>query len=168
MLNSPETWIADAGATVQNTPHPQGITNLRKLVESDHIAIGNDQKMEPAAIGYVKGTTTNKTGLSQMSVKLKNVVQAPTLKHNLLSLTKLRFEGWSLKGGNNKMIITKNSVEIIFNVIIKILQEKLFYVNVQRTTEFGGAAFEINKTTYHGMLVHAGDEATSRIAKVTV
>ena len=94
VLNTPELWIADTGETVHDTPHHCGMTSIRKIVESDRMAVGNGQKMEPAVIGDVRGLVTNRNGQAQMKAVLNNIVHTPTSKHNLLSLTKLMSEGW--------------------------------------------------------------------------
>ena len=119
VLNTPKVWIEDTGTTVDNTPHLCSMTNIRKPAESDHSTVGKFQKMEPDAIGDVKGVVTNRNGRAQMKEVLNNVVHTPASKCNLLSLTKLMAEGWPLKGGKNRTQTTKDGNGIDFDVIIK-------------------------------------------------
>jgi hypothetical protein len=41
ILNDPNVWIGDTGATVHVTPHKNGITNVRKGCKKDAVTVGN-------------------------------------------------------------------------------------------------------------------------------
>jgi len=165
ILLSPEIWIADTGATVHNTPHEQGIENKKQPSATDHVTVGNGQKMQPATVGDIKGTITSKEGVALMNVTLKNVLHTPTSQYNLLSVTKLMSEGWKLSGDSNRMAMKKKNNEINFDIIIRTKRGKLFCVNIQRASELGLTSIIMNKAKAHNILGHAGDDATMKTAK---
>jgi hypothetical protein len=43
ILNDPNVWIGDTGATVHMTPHKNGIANVRKGSKNDAVTMGNEQ-----------------------------------------------------------------------------------------------------------------------------
>ena len=63
VLNSLDVWIADTGATVHNTLHQQGISNIKVPSNGDQITIENGDQMQPVAIGDLHSIVTSKDGI---------------------------------------------------------------------------------------------------------
>ena len=61
-LNDPNVWIADTEATVNNTPHCQGIIAKKNATASDAITVENGKKVGAIAIGDIKGTICDQYG----------------------------------------------------------------------------------------------------------
>ena len=64
-----------------------------------------------------------------------------------------------MQGSKNQLTVIKGEASIAFDIIIKIYQGKLFYVNMQRTGEIGAVAIEMSKDKAYRVLGHAGPDA---------
>ncbi len=64
-LSNPNVWIADSAATVHNTPHTIGMTNVRDAAQSDTITMGNGAYGHAAMIADIGGVICNKYGVEQ-------------------------------------------------------------------------------------------------------
>ena len=64
-LSDPNVWIADSAATVHNTPHAVGMTNVRDASQSDTIIMGNGAHEHAAKIAEIGGVICNKHGVEQ-------------------------------------------------------------------------------------------------------
>jgi hypothetical protein len=53
ILNDPNVWIGDTGATVHMTPYQNGITNIRKGSKNDAVTMGNKQVEEATLIADI-------------------------------------------------------------------------------------------------------------------
>ena len=120
--------------------------------------------MKPTTIGMIKGMVTDRNGRAQMKVTLSNVVYTPSSQYNLLSLTKMMSDGWTLNGNKHHLKIEKNGVQINFDITIKTKRGQLFCVNIQREMELANAAIEISKQKAHRVLGHSSNEATIKTA----
>ena len=76
MLSGEDTWIADTGATVHNTPHLNDIVKQGNDGRKDHATVGNGAKMESKVVGEIRGTVTDAKGNPMLKVTLKDVVHA--------------------------------------------------------------------------------------------
>ena len=88
LLSTPNIWIADAGATIHNTPHDIGMADVNQGTSKDVIAVGNGERTQSESMGSIKGVVTTKNGSTVATVTLKDVSCTPKLKFNLLSVTK--------------------------------------------------------------------------------
>ena len=93
LLSTPNIWIANTGATIHNTPHQEGMTNIKQGTNNDSITVGNGDKIKSVSVGQIKGAVTTKMGQIIASVVLKEVAYTPQSKFNLLSLIKMMSEG---------------------------------------------------------------------------
>eukprot|EP00957_Ditylum_brightwellii_P051246 3885440-Ditylum_brightwellii.AAC.1 len=102
ILEDPNVFIGDTGATTDTTSSQFGFKNIRKQIQ------GMTQWM-PLEMGLqeIHEATT------------KEVVHMPKAGYNLFSLTKRLGQGWTLGGDSNAIWITKGSVKIIFDIKIK-------------------------------------------------
>ena len=60
VLSSENLCIADAGATVHNSPRLRGINNQVKIISKEQVTVGNCEKIESKAVGELKGIVTDK------------------------------------------------------------------------------------------------------------
>jgi len=101
ILEMPNVWIADTGATIHNTPYEIGLSNKYATNSNNGVTVGNGTKVASKAIGDIKGIVTTKEGHQVARVILKDVAYIPQSKFNLLSLTKLMNERWGIIGNSN-------------------------------------------------------------------
>ena len=82
LLNDPNVWIADTGATVHHTPHQCGLNNVREATKSDAITMGNGESEEAVRVADISGTIYNQNGIEIGPAKMTDVVVIPTGKFN--------------------------------------------------------------------------------------
>jgi len=63
ILMDPNVWIADTAATVHNTPHMDGMTNLRDAEKSDAITMGNGISEKAVKIANINGVMCDMHGV---------------------------------------------------------------------------------------------------------
>ena len=83
LQNSPATWYMDSGATRHFTPNIGILESITPYFDTDQVTIGNGKKLSISHIGHTKLTTTS------TPLFLKNVLNSPSISHNLISVTKL-------------------------------------------------------------------------------
>lgn len=116
-------------------------------------------------MGYIEGTVTNKKGQDIARVKLKDVILTPASKFNLLSITKMMKEGWTIKGNKTSFVIELNGVTLNFDIIIRTQKGMLFCINIQRRSgEIGSDMLDVSKDKAHKLLGHSAEEATKASA----
>ena len=54
-VDQPDLWIADSAATVHMTPYKNGLVNLKKLKNNNHITMGNGEEEQYKVIGDLIG-----------------------------------------------------------------------------------------------------------------
>ena len=121
--------------------------------------------MVSKAMGDAKGTITSKTGTPVMSVPLKDVVHTPQDQFNLLSVTKLMIEGWTLSRDKNKMSASKGAVEMTFDTSMKKPKGQSFFANFQNFSEVGCAVMELSKCKAHELLGYSNNDSTINAEK---
>jgi len=131
LLSTPNIWIADTGATIHNTPHQEGMTNIKQGTNNDSITVGNGDKIKSVLVGQIKGAVTTKMGQIVASVVLKEVAYTPQSKFNLLLLIKMMSKGWKMIGNKQSLTIEKDGVIIAFDIIIKTQRGCLYCLNIQ-------------------------------------
>jgi len=110
LLNDPNVWIADSAATVHNTPHLQGMKNVRDATKNDRITMGNGANEKAVRIGDVPGIVCNKHGNQVGRAVIRDVTVLPSGAFDLFSLTKMISEGWKLGGTDKAIWLTKHDM----------------------------------------------------------
>ena len=62
LLDDPNVWIADTGATVHSTPHAAGMVDIKRASGMDSVTMGNSGSIKVTIIGNINGTICNKFG----------------------------------------------------------------------------------------------------------
>jgi hypothetical protein len=73
LLNDPNVWIADSGATVHMTPYKIGMRNLRKATAEDAITMGNKRTEYATEIGDIPVRICDKEGNDVIGTTITNV-----------------------------------------------------------------------------------------------
>ena len=175
VLNDPDIWIGDTGATVHSTPHDLGFVDIRSD-STTGIVVANGAKMPCSKIGTIKGSICDKEGhVVYETSTLRDTVYVKNGTYNLFSLTKMVKEGWKLYGDVDKIELKKGAITITFDIKIQTPKGVLFGIYFKRSTtndEVSNVAISsvssdrpISVDKAHGLFGHSYEEATRATAK---
>ena len=172
LLDDPNIWIGDSGATVHMTPHGQGLVNTRTAKQNESVTMGNKMVEKAQIIGDLHGAVCDKYGTVKTKTVLQDVAYVPTSGYNLFSLTKAMKSGWELRGDNETgIVLTKGNQKVCFDIRIPTPKGVLFAMYHKRETECGNVGKDggtVANMTYaqaHNKLGHCSAELTRKIAK---
>ena len=115
----------------------------------------------------IPGVSCNKHGQEGLKATLIKVGLNSKHNFNLLSLTRLMQDGWSMSG-NKDGTVRKNEMEIKFDIVIPANQGAVYAECFKQTCEIGKAAMArtipINMTKVHALLGHWDENATRQSA----
>ena len=132
LLNDPDVWIGDTGATVHMSPHKGGMTNVRQGSKEDAVTMGNKQVEQATEIADIPGMVCDKNGNKLHRTILKDVAIVPNSGYNLFSLTKMMSDGWILIGEKNSLKLKKDDTEINFDIAIPTPRGMIYAMKIKR------------------------------------
>ena len=89
----------------------------------------------------------NKDGNAVGPVRLENVALLETSNYNLVSLSKLLNNGWKMQGDATKVVMSKRSRILTFDIVIKTTKGALFCARLNRKeVAVAGANAELTKS----------------------
>jgi hypothetical protein len=136
LLEDPNIWIGDTGASTHSTSHKRGMTNVRKADASDNIQVGNSDFNQAEYIGDVPGTLHNQFGEAQHTAILKDVTYSKDNAFNLVSIPQLLMRGWKLQGETDSISVTSpNGQLIVFDIVIPTKKGRIYAVCFKRQNE---------------------------------
>jgi hypothetical protein len=168
LLNDPNVWIGDTGASVHMTPHKIGMMNLREATKNDYVTIGNGKTEAATNIGDIPGVICDMNGNTKERTIITDVTYVPNTVYNLFSLTKAMKAGWTLNGKGGHLSIEKGEHKIMFDIEIATPKGTIFAVYIKRDTEIAGATTDKTKVTIkqaHDKLGHMNESTTRKAAK---
>ena len=93
MLNNPNIFIGDSGASTHSNQYGQGLVDINQGKDNDSVMVGSGNLMKASAIGNLPGTICNKYGEEIRKGIMQDVTHCPSMQCNVFSLTKLLLEG---------------------------------------------------------------------------
>jgi len=110
LLNDPNVWIADTGASSDSSPYLEKLENSVKVERGRGVtnADGGAPRIEEE--GEAPGMVCDKFGVPQMQVRMMGVKGVPGNKFNLCSLSKRLKDGWKLQGDEAMIVLEKDYV----------------------------------------------------------
>jgi hypothetical protein len=136
ILDNPNIWIGDTGASVHMTMHRNGMNGIKKAKHVDAITMGNGKSKDAAVIGNIDGRLCDKNGNVLKDAKISDVTHdLPKGKYNLFSITKLQNDGWILGGNADAIWLTKGDIEIKFDIKIPTPKGVLYAMYHEYKTE---------------------------------
>jgi hypothetical protein len=129
LLDDPNVWIADTGATCDSTPHAKGAVNLPRNSVCG-VKFGDGENNEANAVFDLPGLITDASGKELQSVKMCNVKHVKSANFNLFSITKQQEDGWILHGNRDAIWLTKEDKTVVFDIKIKTSEGMVFAMNV--------------------------------------
>jgi hypothetical protein len=172
LLNDPNIWIGDTGATTHMKKSESGMVNIRKASESDAVMMGNKQVEATTKVGDVYGTICDKYGNEVSWVGLTNVSHVPGAGYNRFSLSRMiGKEGWKLVGDKYAIVIMKNGHQVRFDIFILMPKGVAYAMYLKEDTEVAGALqdkpkkVKMNIAQAHKQFGHMGEDATRKATK---
>ena len=103
LLEDPNIFIGDTGASSDTTASDLGFRNVRGASNADSIidASGNDLKGK--TVGDVTGTFCDKYGQELCDATIKDMVHMPNAEYNLFSITQCLDRGYILGGDKDSI-----------------------------------------------------------------
>src|SRR5215813_10603297 len=101
-------WIVDSGATNHVCSSLQLLDSWKDLIEGDFpMKVGTGDAISARVVGVFRLEFLNKCYLN-----LNNVLYIPSFRRNLISISKLLDDGYSISFNNNLVIISRNGLTI--------------------------------------------------------
>ena len=163
MLNDPNIFIGDSGASTHSTQHGQGLVHIHKGKDNDLVMIGSGNLMKASVVGNLPGTICNKYGEAIRRGIMQHATHCPSIQCNIFSLTELLLEGWELGGDKESIWLKKGKSKIEFD--IKLITQKgiIFCIYFKRTLSVTGISAtiaRINNGKAHDILGHCNRRVT--------
>jgi hypothetical protein len=137
LLNDPNVWIGNTGATTHQTCHDIGLVNEKKASKNDASTMGNGTNETAAKQANLPGIVCNKEGQELGPVVMKDVTVLKHGKFNLFSIPKMLTQGWKLGGDREQIWIFKEDAHIDFDIKIPTLKGTLYVMYFKRNMETG-------------------------------
>jgi hypothetical protein len=173
LLKDKNVFLFDICASTDMTGHREGMVNCREAKESEKAKkCANGGISKAKEVGNLHLTFCDNTGLEVMPIITKDMEYYPECPYNVLSGPKRLLQGWKLSGDKDCLVISKDGIEIRFNIIIRTEKSCLYvaYMKQNMVTETGIVAaivkeVHVNAEQAHGRLGHMSEELTRRAAK---
>ena len=169
ILEDPNVFIGDTGATSDSMFSKLGLKNVRKATEEDTIVDASKNKITGSVVGDMPSIICNKHGQELRGVNIQDVVYSPKNGFNLFSITKRLKIGWTLGGNADSLWITKGEKKVVFDIKIETPKGIVFAIYFKRSGIPEGEVaavthdkeIAITAATAHGLTGHI-HEAQSR------
>ena len=166
LLEDPNVFIGDTGASSDTTSSDLGFRNARKASRSDSITDASGHDLSGKTVGDVSGHVCDKFGSEINYATIKEMVHTPNAGYNLFSITKRLDDGWELKGNSQAIWIEKGVHKVVFDIKIKTPKGAIFAVYFKRDLGEGGEVAavmadqkkKISADVAHGLMGHMNDE----------
>ena len=173
LLEDPNVFIGDTGASSDTTASELGFRNRRAASMADRITDASGNDLSGKTVGDVSGSFCDKYGNEKCDVIIKEMVYSPSAEFNLFSLTKRLDQGWILGGNKNSIWISKGEKKIEFDIKIETPKGAIFaaYFKCKLCEGDEVAAVladkkkKITADTVHGLVGHINDADGRKIAK---
>ena len=90
LLDDPNVWIVDTGATVHSMLHAASMVDIKKASGQDSVTMGNGGSIKVTIIGNINGTICNKFGNEVCVSHMQDVLHLLHAKFNLFSILKMQ------------------------------------------------------------------------------
>ena len=68
-------------------------------------------------VGKLRGQVIQKNGNKSPIITLQHVTHLSKGCHNLWNISKMLLNGWSMKGDYNKIVLTRDGISIVFDIV---------------------------------------------------
>ena len=116
ILNDPNIFIRDFGASNHSTQYGDGIINCTKGNSGDAVMVGSGSVINANVVGDLPGTICDKHGTGLTDGIIQEIAHCPNMRCNVFSVTKLLLAGWKLGGNQDAIWLDKGNKNIMFNI----------------------------------------------------
>ena len=131
LLEDPDIWVGDTGASDNMSGHPHLMVNRREPDAGDCVRQANKSVVVLACIGDVVGTMTDMHGVELQQAVMKDC-KGVAGGYNLCSLTKMMLNGWKISNTEDALIMTKEQRKVIFDIKIKTGNGVIFFMDLKQ------------------------------------
>jgi hypothetical protein len=162
MLNDPNIFVADSGATTHSTGHWKGLFETKNATEGQQVMGANGKTEKIKNIGKLRGTFCDKFGSKVIVITLDNVHYVPNQAINLFSLTKAMNNGWTVHGNDDGISISKGDLKINFDIKIPTAKGFLMAGYINRKAVEMAVMNVPRRATKSAMVAHTRLEHSSK------
>jgi hypothetical protein len=116
-LQDQNLWVGDTGATCHMVCDDSKLFDFESV--NDEVVVGDRRPLRVAKIGKLKVHFANSSGESSEFI-MDKVKFVPSLRMNLFSLVVGIKKGWKLESDGDRLILSKENYQILFNKRISI------------------------------------------------
>ena len=116
-------YIADSAATCNMTPDADGLTNCREC--SRRLGLANGEAI--SILGYGDLTVNPRTDHGWVRVEMNDVVHAPLLNYDLISLPSMTLQGHTYMGDKDGITLKLHGRETVFSPLVGKLYRQYVY-----------------------------------------
>ena len=164
-LLNPNIWIADSAASHHMTPHGEGMINIHKV--NTEATWGSRMTKKATMNGDIQGMICNNNGVPKNKGIIPGVDYILNSVFNLVSVTKLLLDKYTMIGTQQGIILKKGNVEITFDIGICTAKGILYCMFFVRDAEVGNVIVRYNvnpKISIH-TAHHLSEDLTRKMAK---
>ena len=169
VLQQPDVWICDSGASCHTTNNLNGAVNKRRGGSSSVGHTGGAVTAEWTV--DIPGRFVSADGCNLQEATLTDVSFNKSLNYNLFSLSRVLKLGWVIsKGDSTGITIKRDSTVIVFDIVVHTANGAVFATRFLRDSELFAACTEkglrVNINKAHELLGHGDEESTRASARV--
>jgi hypothetical protein len=163
-LQDRNLWVGDTGATCHMVCDDSKLFDFESI--NDEVVVGDGRPLRVEKIGKLKVHFANSSGeLSEFIMdKVKFV---PSLRMNLFSLVVGIKKGWKLESDGDKLILSKQDHQILFNKRISMDESFLLCAEESLKDHLNvlSERKQMHLINFHRKLGHTSEEVTKQTAK---
>ena len=134
LLDDENIWVGDTGASCHSTSHKVGMIDCVQADKGDSMTAQSGGEIIPDLIGNIPGTVHDKEGNPVGPAVLKEVMYNSGTNFNLFSIPRMLSLGWNLKGDKDALVITKDGMELRFDIKITTKRGALYCMYMKRNS----------------------------------
>jgi hypothetical protein len=169
LLENPDIWIADTGATVHITSNEDGIDDAAACDVA--VRVGNGKIAESAFKGSLRVDACDRTGTVTGRGVLSKVHVVPEAPYNLCSISQCMEHGWTLGGTKEAGIwLEKDSFTLRFDIRLDTPEGVVWCACLRRVISeiscVGTPMKQISIQKAHQCLGHMGEMNTRAVSNI--
>jgi hypothetical protein len=167
LLEHPDIWVADTGATVHVTSKEEGNENAESCDVA--VKVGNGKIAESTFKGSLRFDACDHKGTMIERGILSKVHVVPEAPFNLCSISQCMEQGWTLGGNKGKGIwLEKNGNTLKFDIRLDTAEGVVWCACLKRVfsenSSVGTAIKQLSIQQAHYFLGHMGEANTRAVA----
>ena len=168
ILDDPNCFIADTGATSDSSPHDLGMVNIKPGKIEDATSDASGKMIRASKTADLHGTICDKNGQAVCKGVIKGIAHLPRSRYNLFSISRRLDDGWKLGGDQDMIKLVKGNDEIKFDIKIKTKKGAVYCMYFKRHSEISAttkdAPQKISLQKAHDLFGHMATDTMRKAA----